>query len=79
MRLRRILEGIAAALALFALISPAQAQGSFPAKPIRLVVGFPPGGGMDLSARVYSAKLQESLGTPFVVENRPGGTGILAG
>lgn len=79
MRLRRILEGIAAALALFALASPAQAQGSYPAKPIRLVVGFPPGGGMDLGARVYSAKLQESLGTPIVVENRPGGTGILAG
>ena len=79
MRPRHILEGIAAALALFALASPAQAQGSYPAKPIRLVVGFPPGGGMDLSARVYAAKLQEPLGTPIVVENRPGGTGILAG
>jgi tripartite-type tricarboxylate transporter receptor subunit TctC len=78
-RPRYILEGIAAALALFALASPAQAQGSYPAKPIRLVVGFPPGGGMDLSARVYAAKLQEPLGTPIVVENRPGGTGILAG
>jgi tripartite-type tricarboxylate transporter receptor subunit TctC len=78
-RLRCILEGIAAALALFALASPAQAQGSYPSKPIRLVVGFPPGGGIDLSARLYSAKLQESLGQPIVVENRPGGTGILAG
>jgi tripartite-type tricarboxylate transporter receptor subunit TctC len=78
-RIRCILEGIAAALALFALASSAQAQGSYPAKPIRLVVGFPPGGGMDLSARVYAAKLQEPLGAPIVVENRPGGTGILAG
>jgi tripartite-type tricarboxylate transporter receptor subunit TctC len=74
-----ILEGIAAGLALLACAAPAQAQGNYPAKPIRLVVGFPPGGGMDLSARVYSVKLQESLGTPIVVENRPGGTGILAG
>jgi tripartite-type tricarboxylate transporter receptor subunit TctC len=78
-RLRRILEAIAGALALFALASPAQAQGNYPAKPIRFVVGFPPGGGIDLSARVYAAKLQEPLGAPIVVENRPGATGIVAG
>lgn len=78
MRLHSILHGVAA-LAFVALASPAQAQEGYPAKPIRLVVGFPPGGGMDLSARVYAAKLQEPLGTPIVVENRPGGTGILAG
>jgi tripartite-type tricarboxylate transporter receptor subunit TctC len=75
---RRILAG-AAALTLAALVFPAQAQQGYPAKPIRLVVGFPPGGGMDLSARVYAAKLQEPLGTPIVVENRPGATGIVAG
>ena len=67
------------ALALLALAPGTHAQGNYPSKPIRLVVGFPPGGGIDLSARVYSAKLQESLGTPIVVENRPGATGILAG
>jgi len=70
---------MAAALALVALASPAQAQSPYPSKPIRIVVGFPPGGGMALSARVYSAKLQEALNTPIVVENRPGGTGLLAG
>jgi len=77
-RLRRILAGVAA-LAFAALVSPAHAQESYPARPIRLVVGFPPGGGMDLSARVYAAKFQESLGTPVLVENRPGATGIVAG
>ena len=75
---RRILEGVAG-FAFAALLTLAQAQESYPAKPIRLIVGFPPGGGMDLSARVYAAKLQEPLGTPIVVENRPGGTGLLAG
>ena len=67
-------------LAAFALAFAAAAHAqTYPSKPIRLVVGFPPGGGMDLSARVYAAKLQEPLGTPIVVENRPGATGIVAG
>jgi tripartite-type tricarboxylate transporter receptor subunit TctC len=64
--------------ALLAIAAAAHAQ-TYPSKPIRLVVGFPPGGGMDLSARVYAAKLQEPLATTIVVENRPGGTGLLAG
>jgi tripartite-type tricarboxylate transporter receptor subunit TctC len=64
--------------ALLAIAAAAHAQ-TYPSKPIRLVVGFPPGGGMDLSARVYAAKLQDPLATTIVVENRPGGTGLLAG
>src|SRR5712691_12660501 len=81
MRLRRrhILESAAAAFLIFALAATVHAQGSYPSKPIRLIVGFPPGGGMDLSARVYSAKLQEALDMPIVIENRPGATGLLAG
>jgi len=57
LRWRHILESAAAAFLIFALAATVHAQGSYPSKPIRMVVGFPPGGGMDLSARVYAAKL----------------------
>ena len=55
----------------------AHAQG-FPSKPIRFLVGAPPGGGADFVARTLSPKLIESLGQPVVVENRPGANGVVA-
>jgi tripartite-type tricarboxylate transporter receptor subunit TctC len=50
----------------------------YPVRPVRLLVGYPPGGGMDTISRVIAPKLGESLGQPFVVENRPGASGGVA-
>lgn len=64
----------ALALTAFALAAAAQAQ-SFPSKPVRIVVNFPPGGAADQIARPIAAALQVKLGQPFVVENKPGANG----
>lgn len=54
------------------------AQSNYPSKPIRLVVGFPPGGSNDVIARVLGAKLQEVWGQSAVVDNKPGANSIIA-
>jgi tripartite-type tricarboxylate transporter receptor subunit TctC len=73
-RLCRILIFIAVSAA---TTLPAFAQ-TYPTKPVRIVISASPGGNLDLIARATAQKLTESLGKPFIVESRAGGSGIIA-
>jgi tripartite-type tricarboxylate transporter receptor subunit TctC len=64
--------------ALAALAAGAASAQAFPAKPIRIVVPFPPGGGTDVAARALAEHFGHALGQPGIVENRPGANSILA-
>ena len=67
---------------LLALLIVVAAQGAaaqdYPAKPIKLVVPFPPGGSVDLVARLVGKSLQDTLKQPVLVDNKPGASGSVA-
>jgi tripartite-type tricarboxylate transporter receptor subunit TctC len=68
----------AAIAAVYCAIPPAQAA-DYPTKPITLIIGFAPGGPSDVLARILTRKMEEVLKQPFVIENRPGAGGSIAG
>jgi tripartite-type tricarboxylate transporter receptor subunit TctC len=76
-RMRPALRKLVACVALWSAATAAFGQ-AWPSKPIRMVVGFPPGGGNDIIARVVGAKMQETWGQPVVIENKPGAASIIA-
>jgi tripartite-type tricarboxylate transporter receptor subunit TctC len=66
-----------AMLAILVVTAGAQGQQAYPARPVRLIVPFPPGGGVDIVARFISQKLAEPFKAPVVVDNRPGAAGAI--
>ena len=74
---RRNIVGAAASFALLGTQALAQAPAASPAKPIRIVVPYPPGGSSDIIARTMSQPLAELLGQPVIVDNRAGANGNL--
>ena len=78
-QIRSVIAAGAAACALvigMGAIAPAAAQ-TFPSKPVRIVIGFTPGGGIDIVARLLAPKWSEFLGQQVVVENKPGANGVV--
>ena len=74
--MRRIVSAFLVAAATWLCLAPAAAQ--YPARPVSLIVAFTPGGPSDVLARILGKKLEQLLGQPFVIENRPGAGGNIA-
>jgi tripartite-type tricarboxylate transporter receptor subunit TctC len=74
---RQLTLGTAALSAAASVPNVLRAQGTWPNKPVKVVVPYPPGGGADTLSRLLFAKVQDDLGQPFVIENRGGGGGTI--
>jgi tripartite-type tricarboxylate transporter receptor subunit TctC len=69
---------VACVFALIAGAAAAQAPPDFPSRPVRIVVGFPPGGSSDVSARLVAERMSDEWKQPVIVENKPGAGGTIA-
>src|ERR1700709_2696502 len=70
--------GLLLSMLAFAVGGPALAQDKYPSKPVKILVPYAPGGGTDITARIFGDHMKNILGQQFVVENKPGAFGILA-
>lgn len=70
--------GMGAGLQLPAALAQTQSATDYPNKPVKIVVGFPAGGGTDVFARVLAQGLSAQLGQQFVIDNKPGAGGVIA-
>src|SRR5262252_5680972 len=75
---RRQFLHLAAGVAAPPVVSRVVWAQTYPARPVRIIVGYPAGGGTDIVARLIGQWLSERLGRPFIVENRPGGNSNIA-
>jgi len=76
--MKKVLIVVVAALPLFGSAATVAIAQAYPAKPIRMMIGFPPGGGTDIVGRIVAQKLGEALGQQIIVDNRGGASGQLA-
>ena len=76
--MHRTLTGLLALAAALACGAPPALSQPYPNKPIRLIIGNPPAGTNDILARMLQNPLQEILGQSVIIENRPGGAGMIA-
>src|SRR5436190_22897609 len=74
---RRAFLHLTAGVAALPAVSTCWAQ-AYPSRPVRIIVGFPPGGPSDILARLIGQRLSERLGQPFIIENRAGAQGQIA-
>lgn len=73
----RPLAALAAGILFASTLQSALAQQQYPAKPLRIVIPYPPGGGTDVTARMLAPHLTERWGRPVIVDSRPGGSAMI--
>ena len=77
MKLLTVVYAAFAAAGPFLSVPIVEAADRYPVRPVRFIVPYPPGGGSDLTARAVGGKLNDALGQTFVIDNRPGATGLI--